>query len=192
MGASPTLAALVVNGGFEDGDIAGAGGSLSPIPNWGGIETFVTDDSDFPHGGFGAHSGAAYAAFGAIGELDSISQVITAAPGQYLLTYWLASDGLAPNQFQVLWDSTVLFDQIDIAAQPYQQFTFLVTGTGSNTLTFSGQNDLGYLSLDDVELTPSVVPEPASLWLFSLASAGVVGCTWRRKRQRSGETSEGP
>jgi len=179
-GGSRAQAGVIRNGGFEEGDFVGAGGSLSPIPEWGGLETFSTDDSDFPHGGFGAHSGNAYVAFGAIGGLDAIEQAISTISGQmYQLDYWFASDGLFTNEFKVTWNSHVLFDETNILAHDYQHYTFLVTGGAGTTslLSFAGRDDDGYLSLDDVSLTavPSTVPEPGSLTIFVIAAATVLG-----------------
>lgn len=182
-GASLAQAGLIRNASFEDGDILGSGGSLSPIPEWGGLETFATDDSDFPHGGFGAYSGFAYAAFGAIGGLDSIEQTIDTNPGQvYQLEYRFASDGNALNEFLVTWNGTVLFNEIDILAHDYQQYTFAVTGSAGTTglLLFAGRDDAGYLSLDDVSLTalPATVPEPGSSTVLVIAAATLLG--WQR------------
>ena len=182
---SASRADLIQNGGFEEGDFASNSGNISPIPSWGGSQTFATDDSDFPHGGFGPHGGAAYAAFGAIGELDSISQVVTTNPGQsYILDYWFASDGILDatdhNWFQVSWNNTVLFDQSDIAQHGYWEYSFLVRGFESNLLTFAGQDDLGYLSLDDVRV--DAAPEPGSLTLLGLGLASFGGMAWRKKR----------
>lgn len=197
-GAIPALAGVIQNGGFEEGDIPENGGSLSPIPNWGGNETFATDDSDFPHGGFGPHiPSLAYAAFGAIGELDSISQIIGTNVGQvYELEYWFASDGNT-NEFKVTWDNTVLFDETNIHQHGYQHYSFFVTGTGGNTLAFAGRDDgdsgnpenFGYLSLDDVSLTAvpdtAAVPEPGSLAIFAIGAVTMLGWHWRRRRPKS-------
>jgi hypothetical protein len=174
---SASRADLIQNGGFEEGDFASNFGNVSPIPSWGGSQTFATDDSDFPHGGFGPLGGAAYAAFGAQGGLDSISQMITTNPGQgYFVDYWFASDGSLHNEFQVSWNNTVLFDQTDIPQHGYQEYSFLVQGFESNTLTFAGQDDLGYLSLDDVRV--DAAPEPGSLTLLGLGLASFGGLAW--------------
>ena len=183
---SSSQAGLIRNASFEDGDIFGSGGSLSPIPEWGGLETFATDDSDFPHGGFGAHNGSAYAAFGAIGGLDSIEQIIATNPGQvYQLEYWIASDGKVLNEFLVTWNGAVLVNEIDIPAHDYQRFTFSLTGSPGTTsrLLFAGRNDAGYLSLDDVSLTasPAAVPEPGSLTVLVIAVATEL--VWRQRNR---------
>jgi len=166
---------IVVNGGFETGDFSGWS------VNDPSLGTFVTS----AFGGYVPHSGDYFAALGASGLLGTVSQdPNTTAGSTYTLDYFLASDGFTPNEFAVAWGGTTLFDQVNIPAQGYVEYTFQVTATGASTnLTFFERDDNGFLSLDDVSANANVVPEPASLTLFVLGMAGIVGYRVRRRNK---------
>ena len=179
-------AAIIVNGDFET-DISAI---TSPIPSWNGDGAIETSDSAF--GTFGPHSGYGFAAFNSAGGLGAIDQTIATVLGQtYVLEFWLASDGQPTNQFQALWNSDILFSQSNIPTQGYQLYTYLVTGTGSDTLNFFGQNNTGSLSLDDVSffeataLPLAPVPEPATLAIWGGLSLLGLASSWRKKRRAS-------
>lgn len=170
-------AGLAINGGFETGDFYGW------TVNDPSADTFVTSASVTP--GYGPHSGDYFAAMGAIGQLGSISQNLNTTAGTtYTLDYFLASDGLTPNEFKVVWGGTTLFDQVNIPAQDYVEYTFQVTATGASTnLTFYEQNDNGFLSLDDVSVNAAaVVPEPTSMIPLGIGMATLIGYTSYRRR----------
>src|SRR5437660_1060615 len=82
-----------------------------------------------------------------------------------------------------------LFVQTDIAAQDYTLYSFQLMATGStSTLTFNGQNDNAYLSLDDVSVTAvgptSTTPEPGAFGLLVGLSVAGTGLAFRRLRRR--------
>jgi PEP-CTERM motif-containing protein len=57
-----------------------------------------------------------------------------------------------------------------------------VTGTGSDTLTFSFFNPGNFFFLDDVGVNPTAsVPEPSSI---ALLFGGLVGLDWVLRRRR--------
>ena len=152
---------------------------LVPLPHWNlndpSTDTFVTTSFS----GYDPHTGDYFAALGATGVLASISQDLQTAPGTtYTLDYFLASDGLTPNEFRVVWNGATLFDEVNIGPQDYTKYSFHVTATGTSTnLTFFEENDNGFLSLDDVSvnaLSASAVPEPVSLMLLGIGVAGIV------------------
>jgi PEP-CTERM motif len=173
-GASGAHADLVTNGGFETGDFTG----WTVSANATGVE---------PIGilGYTTHSGNYYAALGdTTGSYPygTLSQTITDTAGQTLtLSYWLASNGTQPSYFDATWDGTTLPGSIvtNLPTQPYTEYSFTVTTTGSDVLLFPEQNIPNYLALDDVSLTPgsSSVPEPISIVLFGtgLFGLGLVG-----------------
>lgn len=160
---------LVLNCGFETGDFT----------DWntaGDNNTFVASSFDE-----GPNSGTFFAALGNVGFNGIVSQIITDTAGaSYTLSYWFASDGGLPNYFEADWNGTTLPGSVEsnVGAFGYQNFTFKVTGTGSDTLTFLERNDPAWQALDDI----SLVPEPASVLLFGTALAFGFGVARRGKR----------
>ena len=147
---------IVLNGGFETGDFTGwtvTGGG-----------NFVDDGSS---AGITPHTGIYVAEFGAVGEVDYLSQTLSTTPGaSYLLSFWLNSpDGETPNEFLVSWNGTVLFDETDLPAFGWTNIQFVVTATNTSmVLQFGGQDDPTYLALDDVSVVPTqAAPSPVQL-----------------------------
>lgn len=169
LAASAVLTAqanLIANGGFETGDFT----DWTPSGNTANIGI---DDLYYVHSGnYGAY-------LGAIGTLGYLSQTITTTPGQdYDLSFWLLSDGGTPNEFTVLWNGNAIFDQTDLPASNWQQYTFdLVATSASTTLSLGFQNDPLYFGLDDISVNPSsAVPDTATTAaLLGMALAGLAG-----------------
>jgi hypothetical protein len=168
---------IVINGGFETGNFAG----------WDVSGGFTVVDNTNHLGGFGPHGGEFYAALGTVGRMGSVSQLLNTTPGQmYTLDFFLANDGDKPNRFKVIWDGSLVFDQKGIPRQDYTEYTFQVTASGALTkLSFMERNDPGYLSLDDVSVTPVVDnPEPGGLTLLALGGLGIVGYAGAKRALR--------
>jgi len=146
---------IVSNGGFETGDFSG----WTLLENDGSV--FVDDGYNL---GNPPHSGNYVANFGTEGALDYISQTLTTTPGTtYLLSFWLDSpDGATPNELQVSWDGNTVFDETDIPAIGWTNIQLLVTAAETSTvLKFGGQDDPGYLGLDDVSVVSTTAAPPA-------------------------------
>jgi hypothetical protein len=168
---------LIDNGGFESGDFTG----------W----NVAADATGVEPSGFAeytSHSGNFFAALGNVGGDGTIAQTVTDMIGQqYVLTYFLASNGTSPSDFHVEWDGVTLAGSA-VSNPPsgnYMEYSFLVAGTGSDTLTFFERNDPSYLALDDVALTTPVAatPLPAGLPLLATGLGGLGLLGWRRKRR---------
>ena len=173
---------LVTNGSFETADFTG----------WteGGNFEFSQVVSGPFYTYSGAEDGEFYATFGPVGADGSISQTIADSAGtHYTLSFWLAGAGDDPSDFSAMWNGTTLVSLTDPnTGSVWQQYSFNVTGTGSDTITFNFRDDPAYIALDNVSLSASTtttgtVPEPSSLLLLGSGVLGV-GAMIRRKLGR--------
>jgi hypothetical protein len=148
-------AGIVTNGGFETGDFTGW--TQSGNTDYSGVSTGIANSGDY----------AAY--FGPDGSLGYLSQMLATTVGtSYELTFFLASDGQTPNEFQVTFGGTT-FDEMNLPALPYSSMSLTLTAASSSTLLqFGFRDDNGFLNLDDVSV--SSVPEPGALTLGCLGA----------------------
>ncbi len=180
--SGPASGGLVVNGGFETGDFTGW--TLAGNVDGNTLVTTAGLDNWLPH------SGTYFAALGALGSDNYLSQVITTTAGQsYTFSFYLGSDGGTPNDFTALWNGTAILSLSDTPATPgynpggppaaaYAFYSFTEVATGaSTTIQFNSRNDPSYWAFDDVSVT--AVPEPPSLVVSAigiLTLAGYAGC----------------
>ncbi|HEY1717245.1 MAG TPA: hypothetical protein VGH42_03000 [Verrucomicrobiae bacterium] len=135
---------LVQNGDFE------SGGFSDWIQSGNTNSTLIATNSSY------AHSGIYGAQLGPVSSLGFISQTLSTTPGQTnFLSLWLDSpDGRVTNEFQVFWNGTNIFDQVNIGAIGWTNLQFAVVSTGANTvLQFGFRDDPSYLGLDDISVT---------------------------------------
>ncbi len=164
---------LLMNGSFETGDFSGwtQGGDT-------GFTSVVC--------GGGAEDGNCYATMGPVGDQGTLSQTFgTSAGTQYTFSFWLNAIGDDPSNFSASWDGTVVYSQADPnTGGVWQEFSFTETGTGNDTILFSFRDDPGFISLDNVSVTPATgtTPEPSS-WLLLGSGLLAVGGVVRRKFQ---------
>ena len=178
--ATPAAAAeLVTNGGFETGDLTG----------WNVTGNHEGAAGDFS--GYTPHSGNDFAYLGDTSGTGSLSQLLTTAAGQtYTLSYYLASHGDNSTTFSALWNGQTIAGSELVNPNSngiYTLFSFLVTGTGSDTLTLLATDPPSYLALDDVSVTEATgaVPEPAT-WAMMLLGFVGIGAAVRRNRKPAG------
>jgi hypothetical protein len=128
-----------------------------------------------------AHSGTNYANLGSTPGTGSLSQSFSTIAGQsYSLSFWLANDispGPAGNSFRVLFNGVQVFSLTNSGAFSYTQFGALnLVATGaSSSIEFVYNHNNDFWRLDDVNVSPSGVPEAFSTIWLALPAFGALG-----------------
>jgi alpha-tubulin suppressor-like RCC1 family protein len=138
----------VANGGFESADFLG----------W-------TRQGDFLHNhvvtnAVEAHSGFAAAEMGTVGGVSYIYQMVKTIPGtNYLLSFWLKTDGGTPSEFIARWGGTFLIDEPNFIGGPWINLRYPVTANATNMLVeFGFRDDPGFITIDDISVIPMIQP----------------------------------
>ncbi len=167
---------LVTNCGFETGYFTG----------WtlGGNEGMTGIGYS---GYYKSNSGNWFLEMGPHGSDGTLSQTLTTTTGQdYAFAFYLASEGDSPSDFSAYWDGTQLLSLTNpnsgvayTSGGAYILYTYMVTGTGSDTIQFDFRDDPGVLLLDDISV--SAVPEPGTFCLLILGLGLSVVFVGRRR-----------
>src|SRR6516162_8955961 len=130
------------NGGFETGDLT----------SWGGDQEGASVISDPRY----VHSGSYGVELGTVGTLGHLTQTLPTIPGSnYLISLWINNtNGGSPNEFQVSWNQSLLYDATNMPAMGWSNIQLKVTAsTPNDTLQLGFQQDPYYMGLDDVSVT---------------------------------------
>ena len=103
----------------------------------------------------------------------------------YTFSFWLNAVGDDPSDFSAYWDGApALYSQSDPnTGNAWTQFSFNVTGTGSDTIEFDFRDDPAYIALDNVSVDSSTAtPEPGTLPLILTGSLALAGFIRRKSR----------
>jgi hypothetical protein len=166
---------LLLNNSFQTGDFTdwNLSGNIgfTGVTN-GTFDGYTAEDAD----GF-------FAFLGAVGSDAVISQTVSDSSGQaYTVSFWYNADGSGPSDFRASWDGTTLLSLSNpTLTNGWTLYSFSVTGTGSDTLSFGARNDPAYDALDNVAVF-ATTPEPGTLLLLGLGLTAVIGISRRRVR----------
>ncbi len=152
---------LIQNGGFETGNLS----SWIEIGNAASATVKTTSSA--------VHSGKFGVLLESAGALNYLTQSFPTVAGQpYLLSLWLDSpDGITPNEFQVAWNNSIVFDQNNIPGIGWTNIQLDVTATNAfSTLQIGFRDDQSFFGLDDVQVValadadgpPYIAVQPAA------------------------------
>jgi hypothetical protein len=148
LGTSASAQQLVQNGGFETGDYTGW--TLSGES----ADAFISEPPF-------VHSGNYAAQLGPPDSFAYISQNLATTNGKpYVLSIWLSNpSGETPNEFQISWNGTVIYDQVNLGVVNWTNLLFTNTATSSSTTLKIGAFDSAdYIYFDDVSVLPPGSP----------------------------------
>lgn len=158
---------LLLNGSFQLGTFA----------DW----TLVNSNDTFVEGSgtFGYSDEDAdgfFAALGNVGHDSTLSQAFSDTSGaSYTFSFWYnANNTGSVSDFSAYFDGTQLLSlgNPTYTAGVWTQYTFTVTGTGSDTISFNSRNDPSWDALDNVSVSGlAPIPEPPTWTLFLLGAA---------------------
>ena len=178
---------LITNPGFETGDLTG----YTETGNYTGYDgVTMGNDAGGPHSGSYLLELGSYAGSGPAGVTQTLS---TVAGQDYTFSLYLANGANnAPGDqlFDVTYNGSTLYSLDGETAFPYKLLSFIVVGTGSDTIGVSGYSDGTYNDVDDLSFVASAgsvsaAPEP-STWALMIAGIGGIGLMLRRARKTMG------
>jgi len=177
---------LVVNCGFETGDLTGWVVAPSGAYNY----YYGVDNADAYTGNFGAFLGGTGSYNNNLDSFALLGQFVPTVAGRpYVFSYDWAHDtssdpGATPDDFFAAGINGIIIpgsEQADVGDQAFTNYTYTFLATSNSTLIeFEAEDSNFVFSLDDVSL--SLAPEPASLALSAFALAAVGLFLLRRRR----------
>lgn len=160
---------LLNNPGFETGDTSG----------WS--ITAASSNSFFYVDNFGnARTGADCLGLGAWSSIEDtfFQNVATTIGSHYTYSMWVNGSNNSDQDLTIKWGSTTLFH--GVATRGYTQYSYDVTATATTTkVSFGGYNNSDINYADDISLTATPAPEPASMAILGIGVASIL----RRRRR---------
>ncbi len=169
---------LVQNCGFELGNFGG----WTVLNNDGNtaVESFGFSSMD-------PNSGNDFAALGDyVTTPTTIEQTFSDTVGTSLtFSFYVSTDGTG-GSLTADYDGNTLFALANTTAQGFTEYSYTVTPTGSDMISFIEQGPIGsYMGLDDVIVVdPPAIPEPSSL-AFAVAALGLMALAHRRSTKKT-------
>lgn len=177
-----SAANLIVNGSFENPDIAAGSWSVyDSIPGWSTTGTGVEIRDNFMGT---AYEGDQFAELDSYSNSSIMQTIATEAGAEYTLSFAYSpriNQPASTNGIDVFWNGNLLssITETGSSVNTWMLYTFSVIGTGQDILEFvaTGIDDCLGGNLDAIAL--SEVPVPAAAFLFAPALLGFMGL--RRK-----------
>ncbi len=159
---------LLTNGSFETGNLSGW--DFSGNTGATGVINGAAQDGSF----------LLWA--GPVGSDGIISQTFSDTPGQTLIiSGWVAGNGSSPSDVSFSFNGDTPITMNPVPDQPYTQYTFTATATGTDTFAVSFRNDPYYISLDNFSILEAPTPEPSTYILMGIGVLGMAGMAYKKR-----------
>ena len=166
---------LVVNGGFETGNLA-------PWTVDNTNRNIVSSDPNY------AHTGTFGLFYAAVGVDSPLSQTLTTTPGAIeTISFWQHQLDGTPNEVTLDFGGNRLLTLTNLVQGPWTQYSVTTTATSTSTiLRFGLRQDPGSSAIDDISVFQgsrvAATPEPGT-WAMCVGMAASGGFLLKRRKR---------